>query len=535
MARLRERLSLKALLFWLGGLGVLALAVTATVMGMRTYSVIETTDEVVAVYEPAAEHVALLTLANSDMERGVIFYLLGGRREDLRPYIEGRMRSALSLDALNRLLGSDPSVAPMTNAVAASRQRYLREVARPAIDLERAGDHKQAMRLATSDSSERALSDLAADTAALRNEIDREQRLGFRQLTELTTRLSRALVASALILLLALLAAGVLMFRWVLDPLTDLSHGIRDVARSGNHHRPITPSGPRELAAVGRDAESMRRQLVSEIDDARSARQALEQRAPVVAAIRDELSAATDPSLPGIRLHGEVHAAEGILAGDWWDSVALPGGGMALIVTDVSGHGPRAGISAMRLKHMLSLIMAAGYGPAQALTTAAKTFADDADQFATVAIVCVEPSKGLVRWGNAGHPPPLLRRADGTTTGLERTGPMLSWLGGPWSESEMRISPGDLLLAYSDGLVECHDSAGGQLGSAGLLALLDQLGDPSKSPTEIALQLLAGARSRSVDWDRDDVTLVVLALEAPSERTSPPLPNPRRTPRGDRA
>ncbi|MDZ7576750.1 MAG: PP2C family protein-serine/threonine phosphatase [Candidatus Nanopelagicales bacterium] len=533
MARFRERLSLKALLFWLGGIGALALVAVATVMGVRTYGVIETTDQVVAVYEPAAEEVALLTLANSSMERGLIRYVVGGQEADLETFVAAKTRTDLSLDALNRLLGSYPEVSPLIEDAEASRSRYLRTVARPAIELRQAGDESAAERLATSKASESSFNQLVTDTTALRDEISSTQRSGFRDLSELTGRLSRALAGSAALLMLALLGAGALLFRWVLAPLNDLSIEIRDVASSGHHHRPIAPSGPTELAAVGRDAESMRRQLVSEIDEARSAREALEQRAPIVAAIRDELSSTTDRRVPGITVHGEVHAAEGVLAGDWWDSVALPDGGMALIVTDVSGHGPRAGVVAMRLKHMLAMIMAAGWGPAEALTMAARNFSEDPSQFATLAIVCVDPSKGLVRWGNAGHPPPLLHHADGSTTELGRTGPLLSWLGGPWSASETTIRPGDLLLVYSDGLVESHDSAGGQLETAGLLALVERMRGGATSPAEIASRILAGARSRSVDWQRDDVTLAVLSVDARGEMSPPSVPIPRRTPRAN--
>ena len=81
--------------------------------------------------------------------------------------------------------------------------------------------------------------------------------------------------------------------------------------------------GPPEVAAIGRDAESMRRRIVAELEAARAATEALTQHSPVVtpAAQRaDRRTRTADAGRPG-RSPALVLSAEGVLAGDWWEAL----------------------------------------------------------------------------------------------------------------------------------------------------------------------------------------------------------------------
>ena len=530
MAGLRERISLRGLLFLLAALGLACVLAAAAGVGFRTAQVSRETDRVVEVYDPAADDVATLSLATSDMERGLTLFVLSGEERDLRPYVDGERRSALALSSLDRLVGSDPQISPQLGAAERSRDRWIESIARPAIQRMRSDRPAAAERLTVSARATALYDRLVLATDRLDNTINANRSAGFAQLQSLSQRLSNVVIAAMGALLLAMIGAGLLLFRWVLNPLNDLRRQIRSVAQRGDHHTPISPTGPTELAAVGRDAEAMRRQLVSEIDEARSARQSLEDDAPVVSAIRRELSQPTDPAVPGVVVHGEVSSAEGVLAGDWWDCVAMPSGEAALIITDIAGHGAEAGVAAMRVKHLMALLLASGAGPDEAITLAARSFADEVGRFATVAVVCVDPHTGALRWANGGHHPPLLLSADGRQRELAPTGPLLSWLGGPWRVDVTTMGPDDVLVAYSDGLVESHNSAREELGAGGLVELFRSASADGAEPDEAVRRTLAQARSRSVDWERDDVTLVVLALAEPAGPPSIPVPRPTPTP-----
>ena len=528
MAGLKDRFSLRGLLFLLAALGLACVLAAAVGVGFRTAQVSRETDRVVLVYDPAADDVATLSLAASDMERGLTLFVLSGTEADLRPYVDGERRSALALSSLDRLVGADPEIAPLLDSVERTRERWIEVIARPSIQEVRADEQAAAEARVVSRRATTLYERLVLTTDRLGNTINANHSAGFAQLADLSQRLSNVVVAAMVALLVAVILAGVLLFRWVLRPLNDLRRQIRTVAQRGEHHQPITPTGPTELAAVGRDAEAMRRQLVSEIDEARTARQSLQDKVPVVAAIRRELSQPTDPDIPGVSVHGQVSSAEGVLAGDWWDCVAMPSGEAALIITDIAGHGPEAGVAAMRLKHLMALMLASGTGPEQAIALAARTFADEVGRFATVAVVCVDPSTGALRWANGGHHPPLLLSPEGALRELAPTGPLLSWLGGPWRVETTTMRDDEVLIAFSDGLVESHNEAREELEAQGLVELFQSARTDGATPDEAVQRTLAQARSRAVDWERDDVPLVVLSLTESAD--SPTIPTPRPTP-----
>ena len=530
VAPLRNRISLRALLFLIAAASLAIMLAIAIGVGFRASQVLRETNSVVEVYDPAADDVATLNLAASDMERGLTLFVLTGRERSLRPYVDGERRSALALESLDGLVGEEPDIAPLLRSAERNRQEWIEQIARPGIQQMRADQKRRAQVTITGPRALVLYDRLVLSTDRLDNEINANRVAGFATLSDLSQRLTNAVILSLVVLIATLFLAGWLLFRWVLMPINDLRRQIRRVARRGEHHTPIEPTGPTELAAVGHDAESMRRQLVSEIDEARSARQALEHRAPLVAAIRRELSMATDPAVPGVRVHGEVRAAEGVLAGDWWDCVAMPSGEAALIITDIAGHGPEAGVAAMWIKHVMALMLASGSGPDEAIGLAARAFTDEVGRFATVAVVCVDPATGRIRWANGGHHPPVIVAADGTSRELSRTGPLLSWLGGPWLVETTRMDRSDSLVAFSDGLIESHDAEGHQLELQGLLQLLQEAGTDGAGTQEVVNRTLAQARARAVDWDRDDVTLVVLSLTHDDDADRPTIPVPRPTP-----
>jgi serine phosphatase RsbU (regulator of sigma subunit)/CHASE3 domain sensor protein len=473
-------------------------------------------DDVALVYDPAADQAALLDTALSDMERGVASYLLTAAEEDLAPYVAGSRRSDLAVQQLQLLLADDPPLQDVRTQVVRLRAAWIEDVARPTIDTVRAGDAATALAVFTTDEADEAFLALQAETATLQALIEERRRTAFLDLADSGYRLLLAVVVTAALLAGSLLLAFALAHSRILAPLDDLRRQLRVVARRGEHTRTITPSGPVELHAVGEDVELLRRQLVSEIDEATAAREALEQKAPVVAAIRSELAAGSAVSVPGLSIHGSLQPAEGVLAGDWWDSTRLSTGEAAVVVADISGHGPGAGIAAMRLKYAIAHDLVADKDIDEVARSAAELFEDHPERFATVAAVCIDPDSGRMRYINAGHHPPLIIGADGSLVAeLPATGPILSWLGGPWQIGTAQLQAGETVLLYSDGLIESHDLAGAELGEEQLLGWLAAVPPDQRAPQALVPWLVGRARERATDWDRDDVTVVAVRRDPP--------------------
>ncbi|MTA66653.1 MAG: HAMP domain-containing protein, partial [Actinobacteria bacterium] len=135
----------------------------------------------------------------------------------------------------------------------------------------------------------------AKQTDALRANLSALQTILYLWRTQATddtarslTILKSALAVSLIGILLLVLVLRWGLRRWVTQPLIDVAADLRQVADGDTTHQ-IRTTGPAEIAQTAQDAEDMRRRLMREIDEAIAAREALDQRGPVVAALRREL------------------------------------------------------------------------------------------------------------------------------------------------------------------------------------------------------------------------------------------------------
>ncbi|MCV7345582.1 SpoIIE family protein phosphatase [Mycolicibacterium rhodesiae] len=146
------------------------------------------------------------------------------------------------------------------------------------------------------------------------------------------------------------------------------------------------------------------------------------------------------------------------LGGDWYDALELSHGRTYLAVGDVVGHGLPAVEDMAQLRSAGRALALQGLAPAQ-LLTALNAFTRHASngKFATMSVVLLDSSSGTLCYASAGHPPLLLRRAStGTVIRLAGAhGPVL----GPverasYSEGNVTVREGDILVMYTDGLIE---------------------------------------------------------------------------------
>ena len=287
---------------------------------------------------------------------------------------------------------------------------------------------------------------------------------------------------------------------------------MQQAADEPGHLHPIAATGPPELESVALDAEALRRGLVREIDEARQARTGLAQDAPVANSLRSALMPPLIELPAGVRLSGRMSSAEGVIAGDWWDVVECPHGRFAVVIGDVAGHGPAAGIMAMQVRTLLRAALASGAQPDAAVRLAHQAL-QDSRTFATAIVIEIDVARGELRWANAGHHPALLIGSDGISTSLEPTGPLLSGLEATWSSMQTSIRAGDALFAFTDGLIEGTTLDGRSLDTEDLvIELLAIPAETRSEPAETLERILASMREKATDWSRDDITLVAIAF-----------------------
>lgn len=145
------------------------------------------------------------------------------------------------------------------------------------------------------------------------------------------------------------------------------------------------------------------------------------------------------------------------VGGDWYDVVDLEDGRIALIVGDCVGHGLTAATVMGQLRSACRALLLDQPSPSAALAGLDRFAARLPGAECTTAICAVlDPDTGELVYSNAGHPPPILVYADGTTQTLEdgHTIPLGIRANQPRPEAHVTMPARATLLLYTDGLVE---------------------------------------------------------------------------------
>ncbi|MEA2600024.1 MAG: phosphoserine phosphatase RsbU/P [Acidobacteriota bacterium] len=239
-------------------------------------------------------------------------------------------------------------------------------------------------------------------------------------------------------------------------------------------------------------------ELAADLEKARLFQQSLSPREPVTSA--------------GWRVDGRVVSCDA-LGGDFYLAQAVDGG-VAMSVSDVVGHGVSAAMYAGMLRSTLDAARRRGIDPervAREVLLGIDFF--EAAACATMVYTLLLPD-GRLRYVNAGHPPLLWLKADGSVEHLDATGPLLNRIfrDRPLPVREITLNPGDRVLAYTDGAFEALNPADQELGLERLeeafVGLRDEpIGEAADALMDLVRVHCAG---RPV---ADDVTVVVVERE----------------------
>jgi serine phosphatase RsbU (regulator of sigma subunit)/anti-sigma regulatory factor (Ser/Thr protein kinase)/anti-anti-sigma regulatory factor len=210
----------------------------------------------------------------------------------------------------------------------------------------------------------------------------------------------------------------------------------------------------RGVVGVGLDVTAMVRKR---LDEAAHLQRRYEQSRDVVNALQRELLPAGLPVLPGAQVAASYLLADADTAagGDWFDTVAQHDGRVALTVGDVVGHGVTASGVMGQLRAVMQDRLDDGAGIVEALGAADRLAARvPAAHATTVCQVLLDPVTGAVAYCTAGHPAPLVISVGGETRYLEVTGGAPLGTGGEFPVGVAHLEVGDVLLLYSDGILE---------------------------------------------------------------------------------
>jgi phosphoserine phosphatase RsbU/P len=231
------------------------------------------------------------------------------------------------------------------------------------------------------------------------------------------------------------------------------------------------------------------------------------------------------PRVEGWELAACFKAAREV-AGDFYDAFMLPDGHLVLVIGDVCGKGVGAALFMTLFRSLIRATATSEYfrsvgdarwsSPAERLQHVI-SFTNqyivqthgDANMFATIFIGIINLAEGTLTYINAGNEPPLLVKSGCAITQLMPTGPVVGVLPGPrFSVKEIQLEKNHLLLTFTDGIPDAHNSRNGSFGTERLHDLAGQ-GDPMParllSQIEEELRLFTGEAEQF-----DDITLLAI-------------------------
>jgi serine phosphatase RsbU (regulator of sigma subunit)/anti-sigma regulatory factor (Ser/Thr protein kinase) len=201
------------------------------------------------------------------------------------------------------------------------------------------------------------------------------------------------------------------------------------------------------------------------------------------------------------------------VGGDWYESIALPGGRVALVVGDVAGHGVRAAVTMGRLRtaiHTLAMLELPPAESLQQLNELMQELGIREPHFATCVYAVFDAVAGTCEVASAGHLPPLLVRPDGSNEFLDVSpAPPLGVGTGPIQSRTLPVQDGSLFVLYTDGLVEKRTRDIDE----GLNRLRDIF---TPATVDLPLEDLCRATLAGVyaDQQRDDIAVLIARLRS---------------------
>jgi sigma-B regulation protein RsbU (phosphoserine phosphatase) len=222
------------------------------------------------------------------------------------------------------------------------------------------------------------------------------------------------------------------------------------------------------------------------------------------------------PPVPGLELAGACRPALAI-GGDYYDFVPLHGGRLGIAIGDISGKGIPAALLMATLRAFLRGQTVRGRGDLSGLIADLSGLVYESsapNRYATFFYAEYDPASRRLVYVNAGHNPPiLLRRMPEGASHVERLdagGPVIGLLPEcSYTQAAVVLRPGDLLVAFTDGVSEAMSAAQEEWGEERLLPVLQQI---CCEPPAVVIERVMAAADGFVAGaaQHDDMTLVVV-------------------------
>jgi sigma-B regulation protein RsbU (phosphoserine phosphatase) len=251
---------------------------------------------------------------------------------------------------------------------------------------------------------------------------------------------------------------------------------------------------------------------------ARLQRQTVDRDIAAASQVQSHLWPGALPSIAGFDCAAASLPARGV-GGDFYDLFAVghaqadAQATWALLLGDASGKGVAAGLVASAVQARMNTAARLAHLDPEALMAAVDRdiyATTDGARYATAIYGVLDTARSRLTLVNAGHPPALVLSANGSARRLDATGPALGLItAGIFGSHAVPVRPGDVFVAYSDGVNEACDADGAEFGDDRLVRVIESARrQPSKDICATVLDTIRAYRNDR--QDQDDVTVMVI-------------------------
>jgi sigma-B regulation protein RsbU (phosphoserine phosphatase) len=255
--------------------------------------------------------------------------------------------------------------------------------------------------------------------------------------------------------------------------------------------------------------------LLSSLAEEAARRERFNRELEIAREVQERLFPQSYPPIPGVDCAGHCRPAQGV-GGDYYDFVALPEGRLGIAVGDVSGKGISAALLMASLRASLRGQTLGGPTDLAALMRNVNSLlyeASAANRYATFFYAQFDPRARTLAFVNAGHNPPVILRGDEVLR-LEPDGPVVGLLPqAQYGQSSLVLAPGDILLAYTDGISEAMTVGDEEWGEERMIAAAQAC--RALPAGRIIDRIMAEADAFTAGAPQhDDMTLVIVKVGA---------------------
>ncbi len=287
----------------------------------------------------------------------------------------------------------------------------------------------------------------------------------------------------------------------------DKMHGFVVLSRKRNN-LPFSASEEETLELISERSAAAFRNL--ELYGESIEKKKLEKEIQLASEIQSRLLPDKLPRLDGMELQARLMSSLTI-GGDFYDFISTSPHSICVGVADVSGKGIPASLLASTLQAYFRAEVSKDVSPAETLESLNRSIFNrsDLNRFATFFCAMYDDSNGIIRYSNGGSFPPIVFHQDGSISRLKRGGILIGVEdNSTYKDGIVKLKPGDLIVIYTDGLIDQENSSGEPFGEQRVIDFFhDNPGRGIDDTMDKLFQTVLGFGSDSL---KDDMTVVLM-------------------------